>query len=228
MILGQGNVATHLWSAFHKVKTIELFQVNSRAFSAIPVSDVTIIAVTDDAIEEISQQLGSRKGLIVHTSGTVSMQAIHQQRKGVFYPLQSFTKGSSVNFSTVPFCLETRHERDFFTLQSLAKLVGSKTYRLNSDQRQKMHIAAVFVNNFTNHMYAIGKDICDVHEIPFEILHPLIAETAKKITNISPKEAQTGPAKRNDEETIKTHLEHLNSQQEELYTLVTKAIQNKQ
>ena len=148
--------------------------------------------------------------------------------KGVFYPLQSFSKGNFVDFSTLPFCLETEQEIDFVTLQSLAKLVGSKTYRLNSDQRKKIHIAAVFVNNFTNHMYAIGKDICDVHKIPFEILHPLIAETAKKITHITPKEAQTGPAKRNDKETMKTHLEQLNSQQKELYSIITKAIQNKQ
>ena len=226
VLIGQGNLATHLWNVFHEVKTIELLQVNSRKLATIPPSDVSIIAVSDDAIQEVSECLGDREGLIVHTSGTVPMQAIQQQRKGVFYPLQSFTKGSTVDFTTIPFCLETEYENDFLSLTSLATLVGANTYHLDSAQRKKIHLAAVFVNNFTNHMYAVGKDICDAHQVPFDILYPLIAETAKKITTIAPKEAQTGPAKRNDEETIKTHLEQLNSQQKELYTLLTKAIQN--
>ena len=225
VLIGQGNVASHLITAFGKATNIEVLQVNSRYPKNIPNSDVTIIAVSDDAISIVSEQLKSRDGLIVHTSGTVTMGVINQKRKGVFYPLQSFTKNTAVDFSKVPFCLEATNTNDLELLEIVAKSIGEKSYPITSDQRKKLHLAAVFVNNFTNHMYKIGKDICDEHNVPFEILHPLLKETAKKITSISPKEAQTGPAKRNDQETIKNHLEQLNSQQQEIYSLITKYIQ---
>ena len=95
---------------------------------------------------------------------------------------------------------------------------------MNSFQRKKLHIAAVFVNNFVNHLYRIGEDICEANEIPFEILHPLITETAAKINKLSPKEAQTGPAKRNDAKTIAAHKEDLPIDLKEIYSLLTQAI----
>ena len=139
--------------------------------------------------------------------------------------MQSFTKDKSVDFNSVPFCLETKNSEDFNLLEALAKSIGEKTYKINSEQRKKLHVAAVFVNNFTNHMYKIANDICEKNNVPFEILYPLIEETAKKIQSISPIDAQTGPAKRNDEQTIKNHLENLNLQQQEIYKLITKSIQ---
>ena len=225
VLIGQGNVASHLITAFQTSSVIELVEVNSRQIEDISNSDITILAVSDDAINEVSKKLKNRNGLIVHTSGTVSMNAIHQQRKGVFYPLQSFTKNTVVDFFKIPFCLEASHTDDLKLLDILVKSIGEKSYHITSDQRKKLHLAAVFVNNFTNHMYQIGKDVCDEHNVPFEILHPLIEETAKKITSISPKAAQTGPAKRNDVQTIQSHLEQLNSQQQEIYQLLTKSIQ---
>ncbi|MBL4642140.1 MAG: DUF2520 domain-containing protein [Flavobacteriaceae bacterium] len=225
VLIGQGNVASHLATAFGAATKIEIENVNSRHLENIPNADVTIIAVSDDAIASVSNQLKNRVGLIVHTSGTVPMDAIHQQRKGVFYPLQSFTKGAIVDFSNIPFCLEATNKSDLELLEVIAKSIGEKSYHITTDQRKKLHLAAVFVNNFTNHMYQIGKDICDEHQVPFEILHPLIEETAKKIGNISPKEAQTGPAKRNDVQTILSHLENLNLQQQKIYKLITQSIQ---
>jgi len=225
VLIGQGNVASHLATAFHAATNIEIKHVNSRHLQNIPTADVTIIAVSDDAISSVSNQLNASAGLVVHTSGTVAMDAIHQQHKGVFYPLQSFTKGAIVDFSKIPFCLEATHQKNLELLEIVAKSIGEKSYHITSHQRKKLHLAAVFVNNFTNYMYQIGKDICDEHHVPFEILHPLIEETSKKITNISPKEAQTGPAKRNDQQTIKNHLEQLNSQQQEIYKLITQSIQ---
>ena len=225
VIIGHGNVASHLATAFDRSRNIEMLQVNSRQLENVPNADVTIIAVSDDAISNVSNQLKNRKGLIVHTSGTVAMDVIHQQQKGVFYPLQSFTKGAVIDFSKVPFCLEATNNEDLETLEIVAKSIGEKSYQITSDQRKKLHLAAVFVNNFTNHMYQIGQDICDEHQVPFEILHPLIEETAKKITAISPKEAQTGPAKRNDTQTIESHLENLNLQQQKIYRIITKSIQ---
>jgi predicted short-subunit dehydrogenase-like oxidoreductase (DUF2520 family) len=225
VIIGQGNVASHLATAFNTSENIEMLHVNSRQLENVSNADVTIIAVSDDAISSVSNQLKNRGGLIVHTSGTVSMDAIHQKQKGVFYPLQSFTKGAVVDFSKVPFCLEATNKEDLETLEIVAKSIGEKSYQITSDQRKKLHLAAVFVNNFTNHMYQIGQDICDEHQVPFEILHPLIEETAKKITSISPKEAQTGPAKRNDTQTIESHLENLNLPQQKIYKIITKSIQ---
>ena len=225
VLIGQGNVASHLLNAFSNSEYIDVVQVNSRKINVIPEADICIISVSDDAIQFVSKQLKEYKKLVVHTSGTVDMSVIQQTKKGVFYPLQSFTKGAEIDFSKIPFCLEASKKDDLEALEILTKSLGGKSYRITTEQRKKLHLAAVFVNNFTNHMYQIGKEICDKHQVPFEILQPLIEETAKKITVISPNKAQTGPAKRNDSETIKNHLEQLNSQQKEIYQLLTKAIQ---
>ena len=224
-IFGNGNVATHLHTAFIAAAQVTVSKHPSRMLVNIPDADISIIAVSDDAIQEVSNAMNDRKGLIVHTSGSVSMEGLKTNRKGVLYPLQSFTKNTSVDFSSVPFCLEVSSSNDYILLEKLVNSIGAKAYNVNSEQRKKLHLAAVFVNNFTNHMYKIGKDICDQHDVPFEILHPLIHETANKITAISPEDAQTGPAKRNDNQTIQSHLEQLNLHQQELYSLITKSIQ---
>jgi predicted short-subunit dehydrogenase-like oxidoreductase (DUF2520 family) len=225
VLIGQGNVASHLATAFDAATHIEIVKVNSRQLENIPSADITIIAVSDNAITTVSNQLRANNSLIVHTSGTVEMSAISQKRKGVFYPLQSFTKGTIIDFSNIPFCLEATNDKDLVLLEELAKSIGENFYRITSDQRKKIHLAAVFVNNFSNHMYKIGKDICDEHQVPFEILYPLIEETAKKIQSVPPLDAQTGPAKRNDTQTIQSHLENLNLQQHKIYKIITKSIQ---
>ena len=224
-VLGNGNVATHLFSAFSKVENMSVVQVNSRKLETIIDTDVTIIAVSDDAIKTVSKTIKNRNGLIVHTSGAVDIDAIINQRKGVFYPLQSFSKNKPVDFKRIPFCLETSQKEDFNLLENLAKSIGEKVFHINSEQRKKLHVAAVFVNNFTNHLYKIANDICEKNNVPFEILYPLIEETAKKVQKISPENAQTGPAKRNDVQTIQNHLENLNLQQQKIYQLLSKSIQ---
>ena len=225
IILGNGNVATHLFTAFNEATNIDVKKISSRTLHTVPESDVTIIAVSDDAIQQVSIAISARKGLIVHTSGAVEMNILVNKRKGVFYPLQSFTKNTSINFNEVPFCLETENKEEYVLLENLVKTIGKKAYQINSEQRKKLHVAAVFVNNFTNHLYKIGNDICDKNNIPFEILHPLIEETAKKIKTITPLNAQTGPAKRNDKKTIKSHLKLLNLLEQQIYNLLTKSIQ---
>ena len=226
VILGNGNVATHLYNAFLKAENIAVSKINSRKLESIPIADVTIIAVSDDAIADVSKSLNNRNGLITHTSGAVDIDVIVNERKGVFYPLQSFSKDKSVDFKTIPFCLETSNSEDYNLLEKLAKSIGKNVFQISSEQRKKLHVAAVFVNNFSNHMYKIAHDICEKNDVPFEILYPLIEETAKKIQSISPENAQTGPAKRNDVQTIENHLENLNSQQQKIYKLLSKSIQN--
>ncbi|CAM1368808.1 conserved hypothetical protein [Tenacibaculum litoreum] len=242
VIIGGGNVATHLANAFSKTNEVSLVQMYARNIEQIqhlkeatPITnsiellikaDVYIIAVSDDAIGDVSRKIEQKNGLVVHTSGSVAMQSLQNTgRKGIFYLLQSFSKDKDVNFDEIPFCLEAENEEDLQLLEALAKSIGKKIYRINSEQRKRLHVAAVFVNNFTNHMYKIGADICNEHQVPFEVLLPLIQETAQKITELSPKAAQTGPAKRNDQKTIQNHLALLNAEQQEIYKLITKSIQ---
>lgn len=242
VVLGSGNVAHHMTAAFLKSKDIDLVQVWARNpdalslllspdkitsdFSKLAIADVYIIAVSDDAIAEVSEQLPFTNTLVVHTSGSVAMEALnHKNRKGVFYPLQSFSKSKAVDFSKVPICLEATNNSDYKTLESVANTISKVTYHVNSDQRKALHVSAVFVCNFVNHLYQIGQEICEANQMDFAILQPLIQETAQKILTLSPREAQTGPAKRQDTTTINAHLHFLTDEtQKEIYKLLTKSI----
>ncbi|MFY0604243.1 MAG: DUF2520 domain-containing protein [Flavobacteriaceae bacterium] len=224
-IIGHGNVGTHLYNALHIVKDVEVVQINSRDLTTLKKVDVTVIAVSDDAIGKVSANIENT--LVVHTSGAVNIQVLkNSSNKGVFYPLQTFSKDSIVDFTTIPICLEAENKKDLMLLERLARMISSQVYHIDSEQRKNIHVAAVFVNNFVNHMYTMAYDICKEHHLPFEILQPLITETANKIQSLSPSEAQTGPAKRNDMQTIQNHLTLLNQQQQEIYTKLTQSIQN--
>jgi len=241
VLLGAGNVATHLMKAFSITKKVELVQLYARSkdkieafendvdittsLSNLKEADVYIIAIADDAIGEFSSQIPLQNALVVHTSGSVSMSSIDSRfRKGVFYPLQTFTKGTTVDFSTIPICIETQHNDDLLVLDKLASAITDAVYFIDSSQRESLHIAAVFVNNFSNHLYHIGKSICSKDNVPFAVLQPLIQETATKIQTIHPFDAQTGPAKRNDVNTISKHLKALPKHYQEIYALLTKSI----
>ena len=225
LVIGNGNVASHLLNAFLNAENVTVTQINSRNLNNIPSADITIIAVSDDAIASVSYKL--KNNLVVHTSGSFALNSLkNKTNKGVFYMLQTFSKNKKVDFLEVPFCIEAENDNDLRLLESLAKSIGKKVYYINSKQRKALHVAAVFVNNFTNHLYKIGNDICDNNNIPFNILEPLIKETANKIETLSPREAQTGPAKRNDKKTIRNHLNLLDKQQQKIYKLLTKSIQD--
>ena len=240
VILGSGNVASQLIKAFLKIDTINLKQVYTRNqedvntlkdsidttndISLLKQADITIIAVSDDAISSISSHI--KNSFVVHTSGSVDMKSLNNiGRKGVFYPLQSFSKKKLVDFKNIPICLESETNEDLLKLEELVSLLQSKSYILSSHQRKKIHVAAVFANNFSNHMYTIANEICEKYNIPFDILHPLIEETSNKIKNLTPEKAQTGPAKRNDAETIENHLNLLSEKQQEIYLKITQSIQ---
>jgi predicted short-subunit dehydrogenase-like oxidoreductase (DUF2520 family) len=241
-IIGSGNVAQHLIQAFAKTTEIELVQVFSRKpellFSLVPnhkiisdynllkAVDLIIIAVSDDAIAIVSAQITLKNQLVVHTSGSVSMDALNSKnRHGVFYPLQTFSVSKEIDFKLIPICLEATTRKDYQILEKVAKSISDVTYNINSEQRKALHVAAVFVSNFVNHLYQIGNELCLENDLSFEILKPLITETANKIQTLSPTQAQTGPAKRNDTQTIKAHLSFLtNDNQKEIYKLLTKSI----
>lgn len=244
VLLGSGNVATHLFKAFSAAEGIRVKQVYNHTphsldffrsktetttdFSELAPADVYMLALKDDVIPEISEKLKEKEGLLVHTSGSVSMDALGNcPRRGVFYPLQTFSKDREVNYCTIPFCLEANSSEDLGLLKELAGKISGKSYEISSEQRKKLHLSAVFVCNFVNHLYAVGEQICQKSQIPFEILKPLIAETAGKVQQASPGRVQTGPAIRNDRSTIDAHLRLLDSSEEnqEIYNILTSAIQ---
>jgi predicted short-subunit dehydrogenase-like oxidoreductase (DUF2520 family) len=243
-IIGSGNLAQHLIQAFQSNPSIELVQVLARNpktvahlldsnriisdYTQLQEADLYIIAVSDDAIAEVSAALPFENRLVAHTSGSVSIDSLDpKNHRAVFYPLQTFSKDKAVNFKTIPLCIEAENKKDVPTLNLIANAISDAVYDINSEQRKALHVAAVFVNNFVNHLYQVGNEICDVNTIPFAILKPLIQETANKIATLSPKAAQTGPAKRNDISTIAAHQQFLTDEnQAAIYNLLTQSIQD--
>jgi predicted short-subunit dehydrogenase-like oxidoreductase (DUF2520 family) len=244
VLIGSGNVAQHLIKVLHASSAVSLVQAFARKkesllhllpenlitsnYNTIAEADVYIISVSDNAVAEVSNQLPFTNRLVVHTSGTSELSVLDSKnKKGVFYPLQTFSKDKEIDFSSIPMCLEAENEEDFKTLENVAQTLSQKVFAISSEQRKSLHVAAVFVCNFVNHMYTIGNQICEENKVPFEVLQPLILETANKITDLKPETAQTGPALRNDTKTINKHLEFLQeSNYQELYKLLTQSIQN--
>jgi len=243
-LLGAGNVATHLYKAFNEAEGVNVNAWYNRSpeplqpfknavgitndLSQLKAADVHILAVSDDAIQDISNLLPHSDTVVVHTSGSLSLHSLNKKhRRGVFYPLQTFSKDVDIDFQNVPFCIEMENKADLRILEDLASAIGSKSYKVNGEQRGALHLAAVFVNNFTNQLYRVGHEITESKSVDFNILKPLIKETAHKIDNLSPYLAQTGPAKRNDNKTLKKQLKALdNDLHKSIYTLMTKSIQH--
>lgn len=240
IILGAGNVAFHLTKAFKYADAIELVQVYNRSakvfdeplyddiattsmINTLKDADVYIIAISDNYIVELAKKLPKDK-LIVHTSGSLPMDSLPQAHRGVFYPLQTFSKAKDVDFKNLPFCIEAKQTVDLELLFALAKKLSTAVYKIDSKQRKVLHVAAVFVNNFTNHLYHQAAMLCEENNVPFEVLKPLIQETVEKLHTLSPKAAQTGPALRNDTQTIEAHLELLNEKQQKIYKLISQSI----
>jgi predicted short-subunit dehydrogenase-like oxidoreductase (DUF2520 family) len=175
-------------------------------------SGLIIVSVPDHALENVLEKLTCNpEALVVHTAGSIGLDVFpdHIKHKGVFYPLQTFSKGRTVDFKDLPLLLETSDIKSLTILEELALSIGARTYKVDTEQRIMLHLAAVFICNFTNHMLTEGKQIAVKAGIPFEILYPLLRETISKSIDIGPENSQTGPAVRNDRNTIKKHLELL-------------------
>lgn len=246
VLIGAGNTATQLGIALYKEgyfisqvysrtkKSAEALakKINSKAitdFKKLELSDaIYIIAVKDDAIQKITKQLKLKNQIVVHTSGTVSIEILKKCSKnfGVFYPLQTFSIEKPVDFKTVPVCIEANNKTTATTLQYFAKSISNKVFKINSDQRKIIHLAAVFACNFSNHMYAIASSILEKNKLSFDILKPLIEETANKIKMNSPDKMQTGPAIRGDKKTMNEQMKILSRDKtlKSLYNLLSKSI----
>lgn len=230
-IVGAGNVAWHLARAFedsgHFITDIYSRRINNARKLAQRLYDTNVtdslnlsgseaeiflIAVTDDAIEQVCSKLRIPPyGIVAHTSGTRPLQVLSQyhDNAGIFYPIQTFSKGISVNFKEVPICIEAKQQPTEKVLYKLGESISHEVYSVNSEDRKVLHVSAVFACNFTNHMLSIAQDILEDRDIDFGLLQPLIVETINKALSIGPAEAQTGPAIRGDTNIMKEHLKFL-------------------
>lgn len=241
-LVGSGNVAHHLANALSNAPNVVLdrwvvrtpssvlIDINtkfSEKFDEPSSSQIIILAISDDAIADYSASLNQSDALLVHTSGSVNLHHMDKKhRRGVFYPLQTFSKNKPLEFSSIPICIEALQKEDLNLLTALADALRCKSRVISSEQRLALHLAAVFVNNFSNQMYRIAHEITDGARLDFDLLKPLILETAMKVQDLSPYQAQTGPALRKDQKTIKRHLKQLEKENHRLiYELITKSIQ---
>ncbi|MCE2612361.1 DUF2520 domain-containing protein [Flavobacteriaceae bacterium D16] len=242
VLLGTGNLATHLFKAFSETKTVNVVQVFGRNSAGLTFfeekvdttddpgklqkADIYVCAVSDDAIELVAQYPPQEDSIVVHCSGAVGLSALPKEiKRGVFYPLQSFTKGSQVDFSQVPVCVEAEKQEVLDILLALGNSISETCIPIDSDQRKALHLAAVFANNFTNHLLHRASVICEEYNLPFSLLKPLIGETINKLDSLSPLEAQTGPARRGDKDTQQEHMKLISDMQgREIYRILSQAI----
>ncbi|MCM8569928.1 DUF2520 domain-containing protein [Gramella jeungdoensis] len=242
IIIGAGNVSSHLYQTFSKAKEVDVVQVYNRNhehlnfvnepekrtsnLEQLKKADLYLLAVKDEAIRKIAEKIPDNKAVFAHCSGSIPLTELSLfENHGVFYPLQTFSKNKPVNFKEVPVCLEANSAKNLEFLKKIASAISDNIFEVSSKQRKALHLAAVFVNNFTNHLYALAADYCEKNELPFKILQPLIKETANKIETLPPFSSQTGPALRNDQKTISAHLEMLDDDQKKIYTILTDSIQ---
>ncbi len=246
VLIGAGNLATRLAIALHAKgytpaclysRTEPSARLLSERIGDVPYTtqpnelptdgDLYIFAVKDSVLPELLTQMPTCSGLWVHTAGSMEMEvfAPHTQRYGVFYPMQTFSKEREVNFDNIPIFIEANSESDTTTLQQLAEQLSQRVYRVNSEQRKHLHLAAVFACNFSNHLYTLCDHILSEQGIPFEVMLPLIEETAAKVATMSPAQAQTGPAIRYDLNVIERHKAMLNDEtMRAIYDLMSQSI----
>ena len=225
-LIGAGNLATQLggalsekghqivqvWSRTEKSASLLALNLNCPYTTEISListdTDIYIIAVNDRAIESIVSKRDWDDTLVVHTGGSTAMSILapYCRNFGVFYPFQTFTISKKVQFDQVPVCIEANSQQNLNILKELAMSISQNIKLLDSPSRQQIHLAAVFACNFVNHFYSIARALLSEKEIDFEILKPLILETASKILDQTPDSSQTGPASRNDTKVMDKHL----------------------
>lgn len=248
VFIGAGNLATNLAKALY-YKGFRIVQVYSRteesartlaqAVEAAYTTDLAsvaadaqlyIVALKDAAFVRMLPEIvaGRENALWVHTAGSIPMNvwAGRVERYGVFYPMQTFSRQRMADFRQIPVFVESNSEEDARFLKDIASALSGKVYEATSEQRKSLHLAAVFACNFTNHMYTLAAGLLEKYGLPFEVMLPLIDETARKVHELEPRLAQTGPAVRYDENVIGEHLQMLagEPQMQELYKLISESI----
>ena len=244
--IGSGNVAWHLsdvlqenghkiveiWSRSERNARLLASKLNCNIISRLndlENTDLIIISVKDDAIVEVLNKIKESNAPLVHTSGSIGSDIFkNKENFGVFYPIQSFNKNIVVNFNEIPICIEANNSELEEKLIILAKSISKSVHLLNSKQRERLHIAAVFASNFTNHMMSVSQEILNSNKMSFDLLKPLIKNTFEKIKNNPPKDVQTGPAIRQDYLIIEKHLELLKKHDDlkTIYSTISNHINN--
>jgi len=240
-ILGSGNVGFHLVNLFYNSPNLILNEWYSRSVNFdervkvvneienLSESDIYVICVNDKSITQVSNKIQFKNKLVVHTSGSTPYSSLNNKnRRGVFYPLQTFSKSQKLNYSEIPICIEAENHIDLETLKKLSLDLNCKYYVINFEERKTLHLAAIISNNFTNFLFGVSKEIIDSKNLDFDILKPLINETVNKIHKLDPIKAQTGPARRNDVSTMMMHENMLkNKDVKSLYMILSKMIKEK-
>jgi predicted short-subunit dehydrogenase-like oxidoreductase (DUF2520 family) len=242
ILTGTGNVARHMFNAFqksgqvevkqvfnHRKKTLDYFSKKTKTTTSIKeveTADFYIVAVSDDITLQTCELLKNKPGIIAHTSGNQALPEF--KNRGVFYPLQTFSKEKNVDFSEIPICVEANSNEAEQKLVQLGNVLSENVQVLNGEQRKKLHLAAVFACNFSNHVMALSEKICRENDIEFSLLRKLILETAEKAVVHSPRKMQTGPAIRRDKATLRSHEESLENKPEllEVYKLLSQSIKD--
>ena len=249
VFIGAGNLATNLAKALYR-KGFRIVQVYSRTEESArelaqkveaeyttdlaevnPYAKLYIVSLKDSAFAELLQGIveGKREeALMVHTAGSIPMNVWegHVPHYGVFYPMQTFSKQREVDFKEIPFFIEASSAEDAAFLKAIASTLSNRVYDADSEQRKSLHLAAVFTCNFTNHMYALAAELLKKYNLPFDVMLPLIDETARKVHELE----QTGPAIRYDENVIGNHLRMLadDPAMQRLYELLSRSIHERQ
>ena len=191
-------------------------------------ADIYFVALKDSAVYDVLSGFDFQNKLVVHTSGSLPLSALKSfsENTGVIYPFQTFSKNREIDFTEIPVFIEANYPKNENILKLIAQKISKKVSVLNSEKRKSLHIAAVFACNFVNHFYTLAAGYLEAQDIPFDVLYPLIEETARKVQEMPPKEAQTGPAVRFDENIINDHLQQLEQFPElkALYNSISKSI----
>lgn len=233
-IIGHGNVGYHLAKLMKSIQHEVTVFTRSPSTSSLPLDqlnsfegDFVIVCVTDHQVKHVSNHLPETNAIVLHTSGSRPLQDLSNHKNhGVLYPLQTFSKTKEVDFTAVPFFVEGSSSKVEKEILNFASTLSNNARLLSSTDRIKLHLAAVFACNFSNHMYHISDLILAEMGMSFANLHPLVKETLHKAIDLHPSLAQTGPAIRNDEATIQSHLKMLEDDtMKEIYQLITRSIQ---
>jgi predicted short-subunit dehydrogenase-like oxidoreductase (DUF2520 family) len=249
--VGSGNVAWHLAPALENAghRVVELYSRNPKNAKSLQKRlynaeispsldfatkdiDIVLLCVSDDAIEQVADHIMlPQDAVLAHTSGAQPLSKLGYggtENLGVFYPLQTFTKGTRVDFQDVPLLIEAENRTTANLLKKLASSISQQVLRVDASKRMAVHVSAVFACNFTNYLLSVSEALLERSGLELELLRPLIAETLNKSLDIGPEKAQTGPAVRGDLETLDKHMEFLSSSaHRDLYQLITEKILNR-
>ena len=231
-LIGRGRVATHLIEAVRQAGH-EVVSVNSRTLEELPErADIYVIAVKDSALQDVVCQAtkGRDDQLFVHTAGSMALGIFEGccRHYGVLYPMQTFSKEQPVDFREIPLFVEATDAETLIKIRSFAESLSAHVYELSTADRRYLHLAAVFACNFVNHCYALAADVLAQKGLPFDVLLPLIDETARKVHHLHPRDAQTGPAVRGDQNVMQAQAALLDGRARTLYEQLSQSIQEHQ